>query len=613
MKIRLADYVADFLASHGVTDCFTVVGGGAMHLNDAFGHHEKIRCTYNHHEQASAIAAESYARLNNKIAALCVTTGPGGTNAITGVVGGWLDSIPMFVISGQVRYDTTARYAMQFTDGLPLRAVGDQEFDITNSVSCMCKYAAMLEKPEDIRYMLEKAWHLATTGRPGPVWIDIPVNYQGGYIETESLRGYDPTEDDKALPEPVSDEIVDTVLSKIAKAERPVIYAGGGIRLSGGFEAFQKAAERLGVPVVTYWNSVDLIEDDNPLYCGRGGNMGDRPGNFAVQNSDLLLAIGTRISIRQTGYSFDTWARAAEVIMVDIDKAEFKKPTIHVDMPVFADAKDFLEAIIRRTENAELPVCKNHAWREKCVEWKKKYPATLPRHYKENGETANVFAFIKHLSDSLSENSLTAVSNGACCVVGHQNWTIKKGTRFIINSAIASMGYGLPAAIGLCIAGGRQDTICLEGDGSIMMNLQELQTIVTNRLPVKVFLINNHGYHSIRLTQNNLFKEHCKVGIGPESGDLSFPEYKRIAEAFGMPYFCAHSNEEMKKAVADALAVDGYAFCEIFTDTVQVWEPKSSTKRLEDGRLVSPPLEDLAPFLDREELKSNMFIPMIEE
>ena len=613
MKIRLADYVADFLASHGVTDCFTVVGGGAMHLNDAFGHHEKIRCTYNHHEQASAIAAESYARLNNKIAALCVTTGPGGTNAITGVVGGWLDSIPMFVISGQVRYDTTARYAMQFTDGLPLRAVGDQEFDITNSVSCMCKYAAMLEKPEDIRYMLEKAWHLATTGRPGPVWIDIPVNYQGGYIETESLRGYDPTEDDKALPEPVSDEIVDTVLSKIAKAERPVIYAGGGIRLSGGFEAFQKAAERLGVPVVTYWNSVDLIEDDNPLYCGRGGNMGDRAGNFAVQNSDLLLAIGTRISIRQTGYSFNTWARAAEVIMVDIDKAEFKKPTIHVDMPVFADAKDFLEAIIRRTENAELPVCKNHAWREKCVEWKKKYPATLPRHYKENGETANVFAFIKHLSDSLPENSLTAVSNGACCVVGHQNWTIKKGTRFIINSAIASMGYGLPAAIGLCIAGGRQDTICLEGDGSIMMNLQELQTVVTNRLPIKVFLINNQGYHSIRLTQNNLFKEHCKVGIGPESGDLSFPEYKRIAEAFGMPYFCAHSNEEMKKAVADTLAVDGYAFCEIFTDTVQVWEPKSSTKRLEDGRLVSPPLEDLAPFLDREELKSNMFIPMIEE
>lgn len=613
MKIRLADYVADFLADKGVTDCFTVVGGGAMHLNDAFGHHEKIHCTYNHHEQASAIAAESYARLNNKIAALCVTTGPGGTNAITGVVGGWLDSIPMFVISGQVRYDTTARYAMQFTDGLPLRAVGDQEFDITKSVSSMCKYAEMLEKPEDIRYMLEKAWHLANTGRKGPVWLDIPVNYQGCFIETDNLCGYDPEEDDKLLPPKVSDETVGLILEKIKKAERPVIYAGGGIRLSGGYEAFKSAIEKLGVPVVTYWNSVDVIEDDNPLYCGRGGNMGDRPGNFAVQNSDLLLAIGTRLSLRQVGYSFKTWARAAEVIMVDVDKAEFKKPTIHVDMPVFADAKDFLEAIVRKTEDLKAPVSDKESWREKCLYWKKTYPATLPRHYEENGKTANVFAFIKYLSDSLPEGSLTAVSNGACCVVGHQNWTIKKDTRFIINSAIASMGYGLPAAIGLCVAGGKKDTVCLEGDGSIMMNLQELQTIVTNKLPVKVFLINNQGYHSIRITQNNLFKDHCKVGIGPESGDLSFPDFKKIAGAFGMPYFSAKSNEEMKKAVEETLNTECFAFCEIFTDTVQVWEPKSSTKRLPDGTLVSPPLEDLAPFLPREELEQQMFIPLVEE
>ncbi len=613
MKIRLADYIADFLANKGVTDCFTVVGGGAMHLNDAFGHHKKIHCTYNHHEQASAIAAESYARLNNKIAALCVTTGPGGTNAITGVVGGWLDSIPMFVISGQVRYDTTARYAMQFTDGLPLRAVGDQEFDITKSVSSMCKYAEMLEKPEDIRYMLEKAWHLANTGRKGPVWLDIPVNYQGSFIETDNLKGYNPESDDKLLPPPVSEETIDLILEKIKKAQRPVIYAGGGIRLSGGYEAFKTAIGKLGVPVVTYWNSVDVIEDDNPLYCGRGGNMGDRPGNFAVQNSDLLLAIGTRLSLRQVGYSFKTWARAAEVIMVDIDKAEFKKPTIHIDMPVFADAKDFLEAVVRKTKDLKSPVSDKESWREKCLYWKKNYPATLPRHYEENGKTANVFAFVKYLSDSLPEGSLTAVSNGACCVVGHQNWTIKKDTRFIINSAIASMGYGLPAAIGLCIAGGKKDTICLEGDGSIMMNLQELQTIVTNKLPIKVFLINNQGYHSIRITQNNLFKDHCKVGIGPESGDLSFPDFAKIAGAFGMPYFSAHSNEEMKKTVERTLKTDGFAFCEIFTDTDQVWEPKSSTKRLPDGTLVSPPLEDLAPFLPREELEQQMFIPLVEE
>lgn len=613
MKIRLADYVVDFLASRGVTDCFTVVGGGAMHLNDAFGHKKGIHCTYNHHEQACAIAAEAYARLENKIAAVCVTTGPGGINALTGVAGGWLDSIPMFIISGQVRYDTTARFAEQYTDGLKLRAVGDQEYDIIKSVEPMCKYAVMLEKPEDIRYMLEKAWHLATTGRPGPVWLDIPVNYQGGYIETEGLRGYDSKEDDALLPPPVSEETIETILHKIAAAKRPVIYAGGGIRLSGGYEEFRQALEKLGVPVCTYWNAIDLIEDEHPLYCGRGGNMGDRAGNFAVQNADLLLAIGTRISIRQVGYNWKTWAREAEVIMVDIDRAEMKKPTIHVDMPVWADARDFLRKMNQCLEKRKDVVFPGEWWREQCLEWKKKYPVTLPRHWEENGETANVFAFVRYLSENLPEGSLTAVSNGACCVVGHQDYCIKKDTRFIINSAIASMGYGLPAAIGLCTAAGGKDTICLEGDGSIMMNLQELQTVVTNKLPIKLFLINNQGYHSIRITQNNLFKEHCKVGIGPESGDLSFPDFSKLASAFGLPYYSARSNAEMKEIVHQILHMEGPVFCEILTDTKQVWEPKSSTKRLEDGTLVSPPLEDLAPFLPREELLANMYIKPIEE
>lgn len=612
-KIRLADYVANFFASHGITDCFTVVGGGAMHLNDAFGHHPQIHCTYNHHEQACAMAAEAYVRLENRMAAVCVTTGPGGTNAITGVVGAWLDSIPMFVVSGQVRYDTTARYAQQFTDGLPLRAVGDQEFDITKAVGCMCKYAAMLEKPEDIRYMLEKAWHLATTGRKGPVWLDIPVNFQGSYIETEQLRGYDPEEDDRQLPPAVDEAVVDEVLRRIEKAKRPVIYAGGGIRLSGGFLEFRRAVEQLGVPVVTYWNSIDLMEDYHPLYCGRGGSMGDRAGNFAVQNADLVLALGTRLSIRQVGYNWTTWAREAEVIMVDIDRAEFKKPTLHVDLSVWADVKEFLEEVSRKLEGRTQPLFPEEWWRQQCRDWKKKYPVTLARHWEENGETANVFAFIRYLSETLPEGSRTAVSNGACCVVGHQNWCVKKGTRFIINNAIASMGYGLPAAIGLCISGGRRDTVCLEGDGSIMMNLQELQTVITNKLPVKLFLINNQGYHSIRQTQNNLFREHTKVGIGPESGDLSFPEFSRIAEAFGFPYFCAHSNGQMMEAVCRTLAQPGPVFCEIFTDTKQVWEPKSATKRLPDGRLVSPPLEDLAPFLDRQELLKNLYITPLEE
>ena len=609
MKQRLADYVADFLAQKGVCDVFSVVGGGAMHLNDALGHHNALNVTYNHHEQACAIAAEAYARIENKIAAVCVTTGPGGTNALTGVLGGWLDSIPMFIISGQVRYDTTARYALRYTEE-PLRAMGDQEYDIVKSVTPMTKYATMIEDPKDIRYALEKGWHLATTGRPGPVWIDIPVNFQGGFIETDDLIGYDPTEDDAKLPPSVSDDVIGTVLEKIRHAKRPVLYAGYGIRLSGGYDAFRSALEKLNIPVVTYWNAVDLIEDEHPLYCGRAGNMGDRAGNFAIQNADLILAIGTRISIRQVGYNWQTWAREAEVIMVDIDKAEMKKPTLHVEMPIWADAKDFLTKL---SLTAEATVSKGGEWNETCARWKRDYPAVLPRHLEENGSTANVYAFVRYLSSRLPENSLTAVSNGACCVVGNQAYVIKKGARMANNSAVASMGYGLPAAIGTCIGGGRRETICLEGDGSIMMNLQELQTVLTNRLPIKIFLINNGGYHSIRITQSNLFSDHCKVGIGEESGDLSFPKFELIAKAFGYPYYSAHSNSEMMEVVDTVLSLEGPVFCEIFTDTAQVWEPKSSTKRLPDGTLVSPPLEDLAPFLPREELKKQMFIPMISE
>ena len=611
MKQRLADYVADFLVSKGVTDCFSVVGGGAMHLNDALGHHAGLKVTYNHHEQACAIAAEAYARLENRIAAVCVTTGPGGTNAITGVLGGWLDSIPMFVISGQVRYDTTARYASHFTDGKPLRAVGDQEYDIVRSVEPMTKYAVMIEDPKMIRYALEKGWHLATTGRPGPVWIDIPVNYQGMYIETEELEGYSSKEDDKELPPAVEKEVIETVIEKIKNAKRPVFHAGYGIRLSGAYDTFRKVMEKLNIPVVTYWNAVDLIEDEHPLYCGRAGNMGDRPGNWAIQNADVILAVGTRISIRQVGYNWKTWARAAEVIMVDVDEAELKKPTLHVEMPIWADAKDFLTKMDEAIGD-NFPVNAEKEWNAVCRKWKKEYPVVQPHQWEENGRTANVYAFIKYLSSRLPENSLTAVSNGACCVVGNQTYVIQKGSRMANNSAVASMGYGLPAAIGTCIGGKRRETICLEGDGSIMMNLQELQTIITNKLPIKIFLINNNGYHSIRITQTNLFNKNF-VGIGEESHDLGFPEYEKIAKAFGYPYYCASSNAEMMKVVDEVLKAEGPVFCEIFTDTTQVWEPKSGTKRLEDGSLVSPPLEDLAPFLPREELEKIMIVPMVEE
>ena len=616
MKQRIADYIADFLVSHDITDCFTVVGGGAMHLNDALGHKEGLHSTYNHHEQASAIAAEAYARLNNKMAVLCVTTGPGGTNAITGVVGGWLDSIPMFVLSGQVRYDTTARYNEQFTEGYKLRAVGDQEFDITKSVSCMCKYAVMLEDPIKIRFMLEKAFHLATTGRPGPIWIDVPVNYQGMVIETDGLESYDGSDeqkkDDSLLPEKVDDKTVQTVIEKIKNAKRPVLYAGNGIRLSGGFDEFRTAVEKLGIPVCTYWDAIDLIETEHPLYVGRGGNMGDRPGNFAVQNADLVLAVGNRLPIRVVGYNWKTWAREAEVIMVDIDPAELRKPTIHVEMPIHADAKDFFVQVNNILADEKEPVFKGSDWIKICQDWKKNYPACLQRHKDENDGFANAYAAFDYISRKLPENTLTVTSNGTCCVAGHQTWFIKNGSRFFNNNAIASMGYGLPASIGACIANNRKTTICLEGDGSIMMNLQELQTVVTNKLPIKIILINNQGYHSIRQTQTNLFSNHCKVGIGPESNDLSFPDYKKISNAFDIPYFEAHSNIEVEKTFDEMMKKDGFAIFEIFVSTEQFFEPKNSARRLEDGTIVSAPLEDLSPFLPREELAKNLYIKPIE-
>ena len=617
MKQRLADYIADFLVYNGITDVFTVVGGGAMHLNDALGHKDGLHSTYNHHEQACAMAAEGYARLNNKIAAVCVTTGPGGTNAITGVVGGWLDSIPMLILSGQVRYDTTARYNEQFTEGYKLRAVGDQEFDITKSVSCMCKYAVMLENPQDIRFVLERALHAATTGRPGPAWIDIPVNFQGAEIETVGLRGYygsaEQKEDDSLLPAKVPQETVKTVIGKIKNASRPVLYAGNGIRLSGGYSEFRTAVEKLGIPVCTYWDAIDLIETEHPLYVGRGGNMGDRPGNFAVQNADLILAVGNRLPIRVTGYDYKTWAREAEVIMVDIDPAELKKRTIHVEMQIHADAKDFFTSIYECLKNESSPVFAGTDWIAACRNWKKKYPVVLEKHKNESDGFANAYAAFDIISRSLPENMVTVTSNGTCCVAGHQTWFIKKGSRFFNNNAIASMGYGLPAAIGACVANGQQTTICLEGDGSIMMNLQELQTIVTNRLPIKIILINNQGYHSIRQTQSNLFSAHSKVGIGPESKDLSFPEYKKIAAAFGIPYAEAHSNDEVRTQFDTMMKSDGFAMLEIFVSPAQFFEPKNTARKLEDGTLVSAPLEDLAPFLPREELKSNMFIKMLEQ
>ena len=606
MKIRLADYVADFLVEHGITDCFTVTGGGAMHLNDALGHKEGLHCTYNHHEQACAIAAESYARIDNRIAAVCVTTGPGGTNAITGVVGGWLDSIPMLIISGQVRYDTTARGM-----GVGVRAGGDQEFDITKAVGCMTKYCEMIEDPLRIRYALERSLYLATHGRPGPCWIDIPLNFQGCTIETDDLLVYDPDEDADILAPSATAEQVQQVLSMIAAAERPVLYSGNGVRWAGGYPQFEELVRRLNIPVVTGWDNIDMMADGDPLYVGRAGIMGDRPGNWAVQNADLVVAIGSRLSIRQVGYSWDTWARNAKVVMVDVDAEELKKPTLHVDLGIQADAKDFMEQMLSALDGTEALITAG-AWHEKCQAWKHDYPVVQQKHW-DDQRACNVYAFIDALSKRLPQGYTTVVGNGSACVVGSHGYHIKKGSRFIINSAIASMGYDLPAAIGACRALGDAEIVCITGDGSIQMNLQELQTILTNQLPIKIFVINNQGYHSIRQTQNNLFGEREKVGIGPESGDLGFPEMMKLAWAYGYPYIACRENEKLEAVLDRVFMVEGAYICEIFVSPEQIFEPKSATKRLEDGSLYSPPLEDLAPFLPREELRSLMLVDLLPE
>ena len=644
MRIKVSNYIAQRLTEFGITHVFTVTGGGAMHLNDALGHQEGLACLYQHHEQACAIAAEAYARIHNKIGLLCVTTGPGGTNAITGVVGGWLDSIPMLVLSGQVRYDTTARWS-----GVGIRAMGDQEFDIVKAIDCMTKYSEMVIDPLRIRYCLEKAFYLANSGRPGPTWLDIPLDVQGAFVDTEDLIGFDSDDyeaggtgwaasacegdlplikEDNAgqgelrqvLPKRVSKETAWAIIEKIRQAKRPVWNAGNGIRIAGAHDVFLAVAERLGIPVVTGWNSQDCIWDEHPLYAGRAGGMGDRPGNFAIQNSDLVFSVGSRLSIRQVGYNYETWAREAYVIVNDVDMEELKKPSVHADMRVHADARDLLTVMLSVLQE-EHPVfdggegLSGMTWCETCQLWRKKYPVLQPGHLvADDTKEANVYALVQELSSRLSENQITVVGNGSACVVGGHAYIIKKGQRFISNSAIASMGYDLPAAIGACVAQGPgkvPDIILLTGDGSIQMNLQELQTIVHHRLPIKIFLINNSGYHSIRQTQKNFFGEPL-VGIGLDSYDLSFPAMEKLAGAYGYPYAAVHHNRELAGAIQQTLATEGPAICEIHVTIDQNFEPKSSAKRLPDGTLISPPLEDLSPFLPEDEMDEMMIIPRIK-
>jgi len=597
MIVKLSDYVADFLATNGIRHVFTVTGGGAMHLNDSLGHHPELHSIYNHHEQGCAIAAEGYTRLSGKLCAVCVTSGPGGTNAITGVLGGWLDSIPMFVISGQVKRETTT-----WSTDVPLRQLGDQEYNIVASVKPMTKYAVMVTEPNEIAYHLEKALYLSMTGRGGPVWLDIPLDVQAARIETDDLKHFDESECDSEKAVPVSDKQIDEVLEKLSSAKKPVIIAGTGIRLSGGYGEFIKLIDTLGIPVVTAWNAHDVLWDEHPLFCGRPGTVGTRGGNFVMENADLILSIGCRLNIRQISYNFRNFSKNAYKIIVDIDKAELDKPTLSPDMKVCADAKDFMEKLAAAAEKKPLAV--DGKWRAWCRSVNEKYPAVLDE-YKAPNKPLNPYVFMEGLFECLKEGDTVITGNGSACVIAFQSASIKKDQRLFTNSGCASMGYGLPAALGGAVSDTSKRMICLDGDGSLMMNIQEMQTISYNKLDFKLFVLNNNGYHSIRQTQTNLFKPPF-VGVSAESG-VSFPDFSKVADAFGFSYAKVDALSSMKSDIDAALAIEGPVLCEVFLDENQFFAPKLSSRVNPDGTIVSPPIDDMFPFLTREEYEANKF------
>lgn len=600
MLVKVSDYIADFLVRNGIDHLFEVVGGGAMHLNDSFGHKEGLHVTYHHHEQAAAIAAEAYARLKNSPAAVCVTSGPGATNAITGCLCAYMGSIPMILFSGQVRYPLTVR-----GQGLKLRTNGEQEYDICRSVEGMTKYCVMLSNAKEIRYHLEKALFLATSGRPGPVWIDMPLDMQAAMVEESELKGFDPQAEGLKQKPDFDGIVIPTIIAKIKEAKRPVLYCGQGVRLSGKYNEFMKMVELLGIPVTTGMTTVDCIPNDHPLYAGRPGATGDRPGNFALQNSDLLLSLGSRLSYKQTGYNTDTWARGAYKIMVDVDPEELKRKYLHIDLPVNADAGDFVCKMIEELDNGLEP---HKEWINTCRNWVEKYPVVTDALYHTPDGRGSTYVFYKVLSELMPENAVYVMTSGNSRVVGRQVATIKKGQRVITNHSTSPMGYCLPASIGTCIANDKKPVVLVTGEGGFQMNIQELQTIKQNKLPVHIVVINNEGYHSIRTTQNNFFKGHTHVGIGEESGDLSFPDLQKIAYAYDYPYFESRNVDDLEETMKQFLACEGFCLCQVFVTKTQFVSPKASSKKTDDGKFVSAPLEDMAPFLPKEELESNMFI-----
>lgn len=595
--IRVADYIVQKLTEHGIKDVFMVTGGAAMHLNDAFGRSQKMRTICCHHEQTCAMAAESYFRLTNQLAAVNVTAGPGAINALNGVYGAYVDSMGMIVLSGQAKWETLVR-----STNLPLRQLGDQEVDIVRMVEGITKYAVVVQDPYSIRYHLERALYLASHGRPGPVWLDLPINIQGALINPEQLKAYDPKEDQISFETQHLEEKMQEIIQELSQAKAPVVYAGTGIRLSGQYDLFLKLIDRLKIPVVTAWNSNDLLPDNHACYAGRPGSIGNRTGNFTVQNADFVLVLGCRLNIRLISYNWGNFAKQAKVAMIDVDAAELKKPTLKVAIPIHADLKEALPLLLKASEEWKPH---HETWLKWCQKRLELYPAVTKK-MREESHNVNPYYFVAELFQQLTPQDVIVCGDGTACVAAFQAASIKKGQRLFHNSGCASMGYDLPAVIGAGVAlSDRKRFVCLAGDGSIMMNLQELQTLMHHQVPVKIFVLNNRGYHSIRQTQGSFFADNI-VGCGTESG-LSFPSFQKVAAAFEMRYERLESHASAAKTIAEVLAAPGAVMTEVILNLEQAFEPKLSSQRLEDGTMITATLEDMAPFLSREELAKNKF------
>lgn len=585
MKQRVADYIADFLAKNGIDTVFSVVGGGAMHLNDAFGKHDKLHVIHNHHEQASAMAAEGYTRVNGQLAAVCVTTGPGGTNAITGVLGAWQDNVPMLVISGQVRYSTTIE-----ASGLHLRQMGEQEYNIVDSVSPMTKYAYMIKDVSEVAYTLEKALYLATHGRHGPVWVDVPLNIQGAEIDTTKFKHFvAPT---NKYAENI-DSLAETVIDKLQKAKSPLILAGASIRRAGAYDEFREVADKLQMPIVSPTCVADILPLSHRYYYQNFGIVGGRIGNFLVQNADVILSLGCRLSLNQIGFNYEAFAPQAYKIVVDIDSEELKKPTLHIDLPLNCDLKELLNAMRKKISK---PLPEKKSWLEYADVLKNKFALMNQAKTREYG--VNPYVMINKLMKALPDNGVVVVGNSSGSAAALHHGVLKDGQRLFGNRNCGSMGWDLPAALGAAVAQ-KSMAVCLTGDGSIQLNLQELQTIVLNKIPVKIFIYNNNGYMGIVRTQKNYFNGRL-TGCTAESG-LNCPDWEKIAYAYGLPFMKAERNDELDAKIKEFLAAPGYGMCELIEDSEQGPAFKTTSKKLPNGEIVSAPLDELAPALPKEE------------